>query len=73
MVNFIVVDKLTKIVKPSGTSAHAVVSKKYIGKEANIIILAPMPFICKSCAKTIDTEDNFSPNPKLCKGCYNKK
>ena len=63
-------DRFVKKIKPSGTSAHIVVSKKYIDQEAEVKILTLKPFICDRCVNFFNFEEDYSPNPSLCINCF---
>jgi len=59
-----------KEIKRYSSGAHVVLPKKYIGFEASIQIKSPIPFVCANCSGIFTIEKNYSPNPVLCRRCY---
>lgn len=52
------------------TSASIHLPRRFEGFDAQIKIIAPMPFNCIRCVMNIQRPENFSPKPNLCRSCF---
>jgi len=68
----VIIDEFTRKVVKSGTGGAVTISRVHCGRDANVKILSPYPFVCKGCHDTISREELFSSDSNLCIYCYNE-
>jgi len=68
------IEKINKKSTPFGKGGcHVTLPFRHLGRETEVSILMPEPFICKKCIETITREEGFSPEKDLCFYCYRER
>ena len=70
-VEIFVCETIKQKAKPYGAGGcHVTIPKRFNGRDTEVNILVPKPFLCNNCLETITKEQNFSENPNLCSSCF---